>query len=113
MSALKQLPYFKIGDTFDLPIQLCDASTGEGIPVSDSMQLSAQVRDCFGHLLCDLQVSPYPDQTNSRGYVLLSSVQSTSGWPAGVGQMDIKLVQYGAIRHSQTIEFNIVRSITT
>ena len=113
MNILKQRPYFKIGDTFDLPIQLCDATTGEGIPLSDQMQLTAQVRDCFGHLLCDLQVSPYPDQVNSSGYVLLSSLQGTSEWPTGIGQMDVKLVQYGAVRHSQTIEFNIVRSITT
>lgn len=113
MSVLQQLPYFKIGDTFDLPIQLCEAGTGQGLPVSDDMQLSAHIRDCFGHLLCELQVSPYPDQINSPGFVLLSCMQPTTGWPAGLGQMDVKLVQLGTIRHSQTIEFNIVRSITT
>lgn len=109
---IQQLPYFKIGDTFDLPIQLCDASTGEGIEITSGMLFTSSVNDQYNRKLADLEVSPYPDQVQSAGYVLLSC-PDTSDWPAGLGQMDIKLVQGGAIRHSQTIEFTIVRSITT
>lgn len=110
--SLQQLPYFKNGDTFDLPIQLCDATTNEGIEITDDMQFSASVRDQYGKLLAELQVEPYPDQEESPGYVLISSSASTEAWTIGLAQMDIKLVQLGAVRHSKTIDFNIVRAIT-
>lgn len=112
MTCLNEIPFFKAGDTFDLPVQLFDTDSEQGIALTDDMQFSAQVNDKFGRLISVLDVTPYVDQNTHAGFMLLSFVGDTGHWPIGLAQTDIKLVQYGSIRHSQTIDFDIVRSIT-
>ena len=72
--------YIKIGDSFDVPVQMVDSTTGLGVEITPSMSFSCSIISLLGEVIATPTVTPYPDQVNDRGYMLISvptSVTST------------------------------------
>lgn len=106
-------PYIKAGDSFDVPIQLIDTTTGEAVEITVDMIITSKIVDLVGNTLATPTVAPYPDQVNDKGFLLLSVAPSvTSTWSSGKAKMDIKFELDGSIRHSQDFSFYIIEAIT-
>lgn len=106
-------PYFKIGDSFDVPIQMIDSTTGLGVEITPSMSFSCSIINLLGEVIATPTVTPYPDQVKDRGYMLLSVPTSvTSTWKVGKVKTDIKMTVGGSVRHSQEFSFYVVEAIT-
>lgn len=103
--------YFKIGDTFSVPARFYDTTTKQGIPILPSTTISARIANKLGAVIADCVVTPYPDQNLDAGYFLVE-VSDTSSWPSGEALFDIKFEDGGAIKHSITECFRIIKSIT-
>ena len=106
-------PYVKIGDSLDVPIQMVDSTTGEGIEITPSMSFSCSIINLLGEVIATPTVTPYPDQVTDTGYMLLSVPTSvTSTWQVGKVKTDIKMTVGGSVRHSQEFSFYVVGAIT-
>lgn len=108
---MSSIPYFKIGDTFSVPIRFYDTETDDGVEITPLMNISCRIQTKAGELISDCVVTPYPDQINDKGYVLLT-VADTTSWRVGEAQADVKLQILTEIRHSASFCFKIVKSIT-
>ena len=105
--------YISIGDSLDVPIQMVDSTTGEGIEITPSMSFSCSIINLLGEVIATPTVTPYPDQVTDTGYMLLSVPTSvTSTWQVGKVKTDIKMTVGGSVRHSQEFSFYVVGAIT-
>lgn len=105
--------YIKIGDSFDVPIQMVDSATGDGVEITPSMSFSCSIINLLGEVIATPTVTPYPDQVTDKGYMLLSVPTSvTSTWQVGKVKTDIKMTVGGSVRHSQEFSFYVVGAIT-
>jgi hypothetical protein len=103
----------KIGDSFALPIQFYDTDTKLGMAITNDMLISAQIINSQNQVIATPVITIYPDQVADAGFILLEVPASiTQAWKAGSAQLDIKLSINDNVRHSQNIQFQVVRSIT-
>ncbi len=103
----------KIGDSFALPIEFYDVDTKLGMKITDDMNITAQIVNSSNQVIATPVVTVYPDQQADAGFILLEVPTSiTQTWKAGSAQLDIKLAIGENVRHSQNIQFQIMRSIT-
>jgi len=65
-------PYIKISDSFDVPIQMIDTSTGEAVEITSGMMFSSKIVNLQGEVIATTSVVPYLDQIADKGYILLS-----------------------------------------
>ena len=106
-------PYIKISDSFDVPIQMINTSTGEAVEITSGMMFSSKIINLQGEVIATPSVVPYLDQTADKGFLLLSVPTSvTSTWKVGKAKTDIKLVVGDSVRHSQDFSFYIIEAIT-
>ena len=106
-------PYVKIGDSLDVPIQMIDSTTGGGVEITTSMVFTCTIVNLLNEVIATPTVTPYPDQINDKGYMLLSVPTSvTSTWQVGKVKTDIKMTVGGSVRHSQEFSFYVVGAIT-
>lgn len=77
-------PYINIGDSFDVPIQFVDSVTGEGVEITPNMVVTSSIVNTAGDVIATPVVTPYPDQVNNVGFILLSVPTSvTETWEVG------------------------------
>lgn len=113
MSYSTNNPYIKIGDSFDVPIQLIDSTTGEAVEITPSMSFSCSIVNLLGAVIATPTITPYLNQVADKGFILMSVESSvTSTWSVGKAKMDIKFELNGSIRHSQDFSFYIIGAIT-
>lgn len=106
-------PYFKIGDSFDVPIQMIDTLTGDAVEITAGMTFTSNIVNLTGEVIASPTITPYPNQITDKGFLLLSVPPTTTiNWEVGKVKMDIKLVVDGSVRHSQDFSFNIIEAIT-
>lgn len=110
MSCVSQMKYFKQGDSFYLEIEMLDSQTNLPVEITNEYTISASLNNRFGVLVADFEIVEYDQLTNKGKFAL--SFDDTTDWPLGLAKTDIKIVINNLIRHSKTIEFNIVRSET-
>ena len=53
-------PYFKIGDSFDVPVQMVDSTTSLGVEITPSMSFSCSIVNLLGEVIATPTVTPYP-----------------------------------------------------
>lgn len=103
----------KIGDSFALPIQFYDTDTKLGMSITNDMSITAQIVNSSNQVIATPVITVYPDQYTDAGFILLEVPASmTQTWKAGSAHLDIKLAIGENVRHSQNIQFQILRSIT-
>lgn len=113
MSYSTNNPYIKTGDSFDVPIQLIDSTTGEAVEITPSMSFSCSIVNLLGAVIATPTLTPYPNQVEDKGFILMSVESSvTSTWSVGKAKMDIKFELNGSTRHSQDFSFYIIEAIT-
>lgn len=113
MSYSTNNPYIKIGDSFDVPIQLIDSTTGEAVEITPSMSFSCSIVNLLGAVIATPTLTSYPNQVADKGFILMSVESSvTSTWSVGKAKMDIKFELNGSTRHSQDFSFYIIEAIT-
>lgn len=113
MSYSTNNPYIKIGDSFDVPIQLIDSTTGEAVEITPSMSFSCSIVNLLGTVIATPTLTSYPNQVADKGFILMSVESSvTSTWSVGKAKMDIKFELNGSTRHSQDFSFYIIEAIT-
>lgn len=106
-------PYIKIGDSFDVPVQLIDTTTGEAVEITSSMTLTSKIIDLLGNTIATPTITPYPNQVQDKGFLLLTVSSSvTALWTVGKAKMDIKFELDDSVRHSQDFSFYIIEAIT-
>ena len=106
-------PYIKIGDSLDVPIQMVDSTTGGGVEITTGIVFTCTIVNLLNEVIATPTVTPYPDQINDKGYMLLSVPTSvTSTWQVGKVKTDIKMAVGSSVRHSQEFSFYVVESIT-
>lgn len=99
----------KQGDSFTLPIQFYDTDTKLGMIITNEMVISSQIANSSGQVIATPTISKLAE----AGMILLEVPASiTQNWKIGKAQLDIKLVIENSVRHSQTLTFNIERSVT-
>ena len=67
--------YIKIGDSFDVPVQMVDSTTGLGVEITPSMSFSRSIINLLGEVIATPTVTPYPDQVADTGYMHLAHLQ--------------------------------------
>lgn len=106
-------PYIKIGDSFNVPIQLVDVTTGLPAEITNAMTITSRIINLLGEEIAVPTVTPYPDQILDKGFILLSvSSTITSTWEVGKAKFDVKFVVDGSTQHTQDFSFNIIGAIT-
>lgn len=100
---------FKIGDTFEVPMQFLNDD--EPITITSDMAFSANIVNVKGEVVANTTITPYDDQNNFKGFLLIS-VADTSSWETGILTLDIKYEHQGKVKHSKDLQFKVVRSIT-
>lgn len=109
---MNNIPYFKVGDTFHVPIKFFDTETDYPVEITPDMTVSCNIKLSSSRVIYSPVVTVLDQNINeNKGYVILS-VDDTTGWTVGQAVLDIKLIWGGSIRHSQDFKFNVVRSIT-
>ncbi|AMW79761.1 hypothetical protein AMD27_13215 [Acinetobacter sp. TGL-Y2] len=99
----------KIGDSFAVPIQFYDTKTNLGMMLNDDMKISATIINSSQHVIA----KPVVTLLEQAGMILLEvPVSITKDWKIGTAQLDIKLEINDRVRHSENIQFQILRSIT-
>lgn len=113
MSCASNNPYIKIGDSFDVPIQLIDSTTGEAVEITSGMVITSKIVNLSGVVIATPTITPYPNQVTDKGFLLLSvDLSVTESWAVGKAKMDIKFELDGSVRHSQDFPFYIIEAIT-
>lgn len=106
-------PYIKVGDSFDVPVQLINTEDGTGIAITQDMSFETKIVDVSGTVIAVPTVTPFPDQVANTGFILISVPTSvTSTWKVGKAKFDIKMSVDVAVKHSQTFSFDIKGAIT-
>ena len=108
----KNIPYIKIGDTLNIPVDWIDSETGEGILIDSNVSIECVFLTSYGvEFLPDIIIDP--DQLNRRGKFqirLLSSITETI-LPCII-TTDLKVIVNDQVRHSADFSFEVRRSIT-
>ena len=113
MTCTSNNPYIKIGDSFDVPLQLIDSTTGEAVEIISGMTITSKIVNLLGTVIATPTITPYPNQVADKGFLLLTVDSSvTSTWNVGKAKMDIKFELDGSVRHSQDFSFYIIEAIT-
>ena len=113
MTCTSNNPYIKIGDSFDVPLQLIDSTTGEAVEIISGMTITSKIVNLLGTVIATPTITPYPNQVADKGFLLMSVDSSvTSTWSVGKAKMDIKFELNGSVRHSQDFSFYIIEAIT-
>jgi len=112
---------FKRGDTFNLNLQLVDMDEAAQFPPDDVRRainltgyvFSSQVKtmntaEAVAALTCTAL-----NQTSQKGWLNVKSSASTSTWPLGLVQMDLKAVVGGVTQHSETLTFQVIEGVTS
>lgn len=80
-------PYIKISDSFDVPIQMIDTSTGEAVEITSGMMFSSKITNLQGEVIATPSVVPYLDQivdkfgnTNAISAVTAASIIGALGY---------------------------------
>lgn len=106
-------PYIKIGDSFDVPIQLVESTTGEAVEITVDMTITSKIVNLSGDVIAIPTITRYPNQVQDKGFLLISVPSTTTAtWSVGKAKMDIKFELNGSIRHSQDFSFYIIGAIT-
>ena len=100
---------FKRGDTFSVPIRF--EVNNVPIEITNDMEFSCDIMNVKCLIIDSAVVTPYVDQVTNKGFLLLT-VADTSLWEIGFHKLDIKYVLNGITKHSQDLEFNVVRAVT-
>lgn len=110
---------FKRGDTFNLNLQLVDIDEALQYPPDDVRRaidltgytFTSQVKSLVdGATVATLTCAPL-SQSTQKGWLNVKSA-STTAWPVGLCQMDIKAVVSGNIQHTETLTFQVVEGVT-
>lgn len=110
---------FKRGDTFNLNLQLVDTDEALQYPADDVRRaidltgytFTSQVKTAEGTAVATLTCAPL-SQSTQKGWLSVKSGASTSTWPLGLLQMDIKAVVSGTTQHTETLTFQVIDGVT-
>lgn len=110
---------FKRGDTFNLNLQLVDLDDALQYPANDVRRaidltgytFTSQVKTLEGAAVATLTCAPL-SQSTQKGWLNVKSGTSTTAWPLGLCQMDIKAVVGGVIQHTETLIFQVIDGVT-
>lgn len=110
---------FKRGDTFNLNLQLVDMDETLQYPADDVRRaidltgytFTSQVKTTEGAAVATLTCVPL-SQSTQKGWLNVKSGASTSAWPLGLVQMDIKAVVSGTTQHTETLTFQVIDGVT-
>lgn len=113
-SDLNNMPVFKIGDTFNVPMRFFDQTSETGIVITSDMVIECKIADYLGNVFAIPEIIPYPDQINNAGFFLLKADSvTTSTWKSGIATLDVKLtIENTEVRHSQNFSFRIIKGIS-
>lgn len=104
--------YFKTGADFEFPMQLTDADTDEPVAISDQMQIASSVAVTVLGSRKLVAVCSVELMAQTGFFKLVVPAAITSGWPKGLGELDVKITIDGKIVISDTIPFDVDRSIS-
>ncbi|MGT2549017.1 hypothetical protein ACQCTT_00595 [Acinetobacter geminorum] len=110
---------FKRGDTFNLNLQLVDMDEALQYPANDVRRaidltgytFTSQVKTLEGAAVATLTCAPL-SQSTQKGWLNVKSGASTTAWPLGLCQMDIKAVVSGVVQHTETLVFQVIDGVT-
>jgi hypothetical protein len=110
---------FKRGDTFNLNLQLVDMDETLQFPADDVRRaidltgytFTSQVKTAEGTAVATLTCAPL-SQSTQKGWLSVKSGASTTAWPLGLVQMDIKAVVSGTTQHTETLTFQVIDGVT-
>lgn len=106
------IPYFKIGDTFQVQIQWVDKNTGLGIPITQNIQVACRLLTSYNvEFLPDVIIAPDQD-TQAGFFTLFLGPDITSTFKPCTITTDIKITIDGQVKHSEDFSFIVKRSIT-
>lgn len=109
----KVKPYFKIGDSFSVPIELVNPETNTNVEITPNMSFECSIVDVSGQEIASPSITPYPDQVANKGWLLMEVPTSvTETWKVGKARFDIKVIIDSAVRHTQDFTFEVRESIT-
>lgn len=91
-------PYFKTGSDLNIPIRIIGAT-------ASSIQSCVRVKSNW-RLIGEFTASQEGDYT-----ILSIPAATTATWQDAVAVMDIKVAIDGKIKHSETYEFDVKRSV--
>lgn len=108
----KNLPYFKIGDTLNIPVQWIDEDTDQGVIINPDYVIACTILTSYG-------VKFFPDVTINPDQVFHAG-EFTIHLPASVTEtmmpctatLDIKVSIGDEVKHSEDFSFIVKRSIT-
>lgn len=111
---------FKRGDTFNLNLQLVDTDDALQFPPDDvrraidltGFAFTSQVKALVDGSAVATLTCVALNQANQKGWLNIKSGASTSAWPLGLCQMDIKAVVGGVTQHSETLTFQVIDGVT-
>lgn len=105
--------YFKIGDSFSVPIELQDPETGLNIEITPNISFECTIVDTSGSVIATPTITPYQNQVADKGWLLMEVPTSvTELWEIGKAKFDIKVSIDGSVRHTKNFTFDIEESIT-
>ncbi|TDM66555.1 hypothetical protein C5B72_03355 [Acinetobacter sp. KU 011TH] len=110
---------FKRGDTFNLNLQLVDMDDALQYPANDVRRaidltgyaFTSQVKTLDGTAVATLTCAAL-SQSTQKGWLNVKSGASTTTWPLGLCQMDIKAVVGGVVQHTETLVFQVIEGVT-
>ena len=108
----KNIPYIKIGDTLNIPVDWVDSETGEGVSIDSNVTIECTFLTSYGvEFFPDIIIDP--DQLNRKGkfQIRLASSITETLLPCIV-TTDLKVIINGQVRHSADFNFEVRRSIT-
>lgn len=107
--------YIKAGDEFELPYEFYDEDADTPIEVTDNMEITSSIAMSINGVnkiiaTCQVEVM---DQVSNKGFIVCKVPSSvTKSWPAGIAVMDVKVTIDGKPKTSETLSFEVDRSIT-
>ncbi|EXB27212.1 hypothetical protein J537_1008 [Acinetobacter baumannii 1437282] len=111
---------FKRGDTFNLNLQLVDMDEALQFPPDDVRRainltgyvFTSQVKELHTGAAVATLTCTVLNQATQKGWLKVTSGASTSAWPLGLVQMDLKAVGGGVTQHSETLMFLVADGVT-
>lgn len=108
---VKNLPYFKIGDTLNIPVVWTDEND-VAIEIPSGAEIACTILTSYGvRFFPDVIIDP--DQVNNTGQFTISlSPETTETFIPCTATLDIRMTFDGVVKHSQDFSFIVKRSIT-
>jgi len=109
---VENIPYFKIGDTLNIPVQWTDEDTKLGVPITLDTEIKCTILTSYGvRFFPDVIIEP--DQvTNAGKFVIKLASTETEKFLACKATLDIRVTINGQVKHSEDFSFYVRRSIT-